>query len=152
MPPVKKVGGNARIVIKSLIDSNVIANWLIFHSLLAQKQTTKEKNDFIEQQRTNSNKYIKTFYQSYEFVEHFVCRENKGFEFYYSPLVMTEVLSVLFEKYILRYMDRNFIPIEEFYRLRKEKFPEGTYLDIYLKNEEYFNKLKKHAKIARESK
>ena len=154
MTPSKSITVDAIVVYNVFVDANVIAKWLSLSGLSSIKKTTREKREFLEHYKDSKNKHLQKLYYSYEFIEKFVCNdvEKNRFRFMYSPLVMTEVLNVLFELYVYEYMQRNTIPSDEFYVLRKEKFDEGTYAEIYLANKELFEKLEGFMEMAIEDK
>jgi len=128
----------------------VIARWLAFHSLLNEKKTLKEKENFVKECEKKVDRHKAKLLDSYHFIENHVCKENSGFDFLYSPLVLTEVFNVLFEKYVYDYMQRSYIPLGDIHVVRGEKFPDGTYNEIYTYNEQNYNKLKRFTKVAQD--
>lgn len=150
--PSTSITSQTVITANVFVDANVIAKWLILHSLASKKKTVREKREFIESHKESKNKHRQKMYYSYIFIENMVCKENKKFNFMYSPLVMTEVLNVLFEQYVYGYLQRNLIPLDELHNTRKEKFDEGTYDEIYLKNKKHFKRIEKYLDVAIENK
>lgn len=153
MCPSKQITISTKIVKNVFIDANVIAKWLLFHSLLNKLPTIKEKDGYKKKCKISSEKYQKRLFYSYEFMEQIIKKSFQNYIFFTSSLVMTEVFKVLFDRHMLGYMNRNLIPLEEIHRVRREdKFPVGTFLEIYSANEKHFNKINNTLKMAGENK
>jgi len=127
------------------IDTNIIARWVLFSSLLNEKETEKERQEFILENKKGNSKANK-LYTSYFFMEDVVLKKKTKFNFVYSNLVITELINVLFENYVASYMQRNFIPLSDIHTIRKT-FSKGTYDELSTKYGNYLDKLKKYLSL-----
>jgi predicted nucleic acid-binding protein len=142
------VEASASLSINVFIDANVIAKWIAVSILASEQKTPREKEEFLEQQKASKDKYRKVMYACYDFVEQMLNGNGKSYTFMCSPLILTEVLSVLFERHVYGYMQRNYVPIDEFHTTRKDGLGDGVFNEIYSQTEKYFDKIKGKLDIA----
>jgi len=88
------------------IDSCIFADWLILKLSLEDYKTKKEKQDFLKEARKNNS----NAYYSYKIFEKI--GKMKSFIFHTSTLALSEVVSVIHEKYLLDLLYAKHIPFK----------------------------------------
>ena len=111
-------------MVNAFIDASVLADWIIVK--LDYKSKKRDSQVILNYKSRNHRAYC-----SYQIIEN-IRTKIQDYNFYVSHLSLMEVISVIFEKYIIDEMTRNSISLKYFWKYRNDiKLPDEVIREIY---------------------